>query len=59
MQLPTVLGNMLTMEEADLNRAPCNDCNLSWYRDLSAMFHGVASLPVWLESLSGLKALRR
>jgi MoaA/NifB/PqqE/SkfB family radical SAM enzyme len=58
MQLPTVLGNMLTIEEKDLNRPPCNDCNMSWYRDFSALLHGVRSLPVWIDAVSGLKAIR-
>jgi MoaA/NifB/PqqE/SkfB family radical SAM enzyme len=58
MQLPYVLGNMLTMEEEDLDRLPCNDCNMSWYRDFSAMLCGIRSLPVWLDSAVGLKALK-
>jgi len=55
MQIPTVLGNILTMEEKDFKMAPCNDCNMSWYRDFSAMFYGFRSVPVWLESLGGFK----
>jgi MoaA/NifB/PqqE/SkfB family radical SAM enzyme len=57
MQLPCVLGNMLTMEEKDFNKAPCNDCNMSWYRDFSAMFQGIKSVPVWLESMTVYKTL--
>ncbi|MDR2181970.1 MAG: radical SAM protein [Treponema sp.] len=52
MQLPVVMGNMLTMKERDLNRAPCNDCNMSWYRDFSTLFQGLRSIPILLESLS-------
>ncbi|MDR3147830.1 MAG: radical SAM protein [Treponema sp.] len=58
MQLPTVLGNMLTMEEQNLNCPPCNNCNMSWYRDFSAMLQGFKSIPVWLDSVSGLKVIR-
>jgi len=59
MQLPKVLGNVLTMKDNDYKMAPCNECNMSWYRDFSAMFHGLKSVPVWFESLEGFKALRR
>jgi len=31
---------------------------MSWYRDFSAMFHGLKSMPVWFESLEGFKALK-
>jgi MoaA/NifB/PqqE/SkfB family radical SAM enzyme len=59
MQLPTVLGNVLSMEEKDFKLSPCNDCNMSWYRDFSAMLCGFKSIPVWLESLPGFKAIKR
>ena len=58
MQLSTVIGNILTMEAKDFKRPSCNDCNMSWYRDFSAMFQGFKSVPVWLESLEGFKALK-
>jgi MoaA/NifB/PqqE/SkfB family radical SAM enzyme len=58
MQLPMVLGNILTMSEKDYKMSPCNECNMSWYRDFSAMLHGLKSVPVWFESLEGFKALR-
>ena len=58
MQLPNVLGNILTMEEKDFRMPPCNECNMSWYRDFSALLQGFKSVPVWLESLEGFKALR-
>jgi MoaA/NifB/PqqE/SkfB family radical SAM enzyme len=57
MQLPQVLGNILggeggePMQESDLSMPSCNDCNMSWYRDFSMYFHGIRTLPVWLESL--------
>jgi MoaA/NifB/PqqE/SkfB family radical SAM enzyme len=57
MQLPTVLGNMLTMEQEDFKLPSCNECNMSWYRDFSAMFFGLRSIPVWLESLPGFGAI--
>jgi MoaA/NifB/PqqE/SkfB family radical SAM enzyme len=59
MQLPDVLGNMLTMEEKNLDRNPCNDCNMSWYRDFSAMLHGLRSLPVWLDSAPGIGVIKK
>ncbi|MDR2804006.1 MAG: radical SAM protein [Treponema sp.] len=57
MQLPKTLGNILDdgMKESDLCLPPCNDCNMSWYRDLSMFMHGMRSIPVLLESLSGAK----
>ena len=58
MQLPNILGNILTMEEKDFTAAPCNECNMSWYRDFSAMLQGFKSIPVWMESLEGFKALK-
>jgi MoaA/NifB/PqqE/SkfB family radical SAM enzyme len=58
MQLPRVMGNILTMEEKDYKMSPCNECNMSWYRDFSVMLHGLKSVPVWFESLEGFKALR-
>ncbi|MDR2718898.1 MAG: radical SAM protein [Treponema sp.] len=58
MQLPRILGNILTMEEKDYKMSPCNECNMSWYRDFSAMFHGLKSVPVWFESLEGFRALK-
>ena len=58
MQLPGVIGNILTMKEEDYKMSPCNECNMSWYRDFSAMFHGLKSMPVWFESLEGFRALK-
>jgi MoaA/NifB/PqqE/SkfB family radical SAM enzyme len=55
MQLPNVLGNILTMDEKDLALPSCNDCNMSWYRDFSMFFHGLGSIPVWFESILGFK----
>jgi MoaA/NifB/PqqE/SkfB family radical SAM enzyme len=59
MQLPRVLGNILSMEGKDFKMSPCNECNMSWYRDFSTMFQGLKSVPVWFESLEGFKALKR
>ena len=55
MQLPDVMGNILAMEEKDFCREPCNDCNMSWYRDFSAFLQGFKSIPVWLEALKVFK----
>jgi MoaA/NifB/PqqE/SkfB family radical SAM enzyme len=52
MQLPDVLGNILTLKESDFVRTPCNRCNMSWYRDLSAFFGGGRSIPLLCEALS-------
>jgi MoaA/NifB/PqqE/SkfB family radical SAM enzyme len=51
MQLPQILGNILTMEESALSMPACNNCNMSWYRDFSMFFHGARTIPVWLEAL--------
>ena len=59
MQTPTVMGNILSMEEKDFQAPPCNNCNMSWYRDFSALFQGLKSVPVWLESIDILKAQRQ
>jgi MoaA/NifB/PqqE/SkfB family radical SAM enzyme len=58
MQLPNVLGNMLTMKESDLVKLPCNSCNMSWYRDFSALSYGVKSLPILWEGLRTSRTLR-
>jgi MoaA/NifB/PqqE/SkfB family radical SAM enzyme len=58
MQLPAVLGNILTMTGKDFKMSPCNACNMSWYRDFSALLHGFRSIPVWFESLEGFRALK-
>jgi MoaA/NifB/PqqE/SkfB family radical SAM enzyme len=57
MQLPKTLGNILddSMTEADLCMPPCNDCNMSWYRDLSMFLYGPRSIPVLLETAAGVK----
>jgi MoaA/NifB/PqqE/SkfB family radical SAM enzyme len=57
MQLPNVLGNMLTMKAADLEKAPCNSCNMSWYRDFSALTYGPTSLPLYWEALKTGKSV--
>ncbi|MDR2343480.1 MAG: radical SAM protein [Spirochaetaceae bacterium] len=57
MQLPKTFGNILddNMEEGGLRMPPCNDCSMSWYRDLSMFMHGMRSIPILLESLGGAK----
>ena len=57
MQLPQVLGNILTMTKDDFATEPCNRCNMSWYRDFSTFFHGVKSFPVYLESARSSREL--
>ena len=53
MQLPHVLGNILEMKETDFVHPLCNECNMSWYRDFSMFFHGLRSIPVLVESITG------
>jgi MoaA/NifB/PqqE/SkfB family radical SAM enzyme len=57
MQLAKTLGNVLdpAMKESSLSMPPCNDCNMSWYRDLSMFMHGMRSIPILLESMGGAK----
>jgi MoaA/NifB/PqqE/SkfB family radical SAM enzyme len=57
MQLPQVLGNILTMTKDDFATEPCNRCNMSWYRDFSTFFHGTKSFPVYLESAMSSRGL--
>ncbi|MDR2143030.1 MAG: radical SAM protein [Treponema sp.] len=57
MQLPDVLGNILTMQEKDLRRAPCNNCNMSWYRDFSTFFQGLRSIPILFEAARNTRGL--
>jgi len=57
MQLPQVLGNILTMTTDDFATEPCNRCNMSWYRDFSTFFHGTKSFPVYLESATSSRGL--
>jgi MoaA/NifB/PqqE/SkfB family radical SAM enzyme len=58
MQLPDVLGNILTIKKDAFTHTPCNRCNMSWYRDLSAFFGGGRSMPIIVEALkSGRKFL--
>jgi MoaA/NifB/PqqE/SkfB family radical SAM enzyme len=52
MQLPDILGDIFMMREKDLLLLPCNRCNMSWYRDISAFFHGFHSLPLIREAVS-------
>ena len=55
MQLPNVLGNILTMTKADFATTPCNQCSMSWYRDFSTFFHGVKSFPIYWEAATSAK----
>jgi MoaA/NifB/PqqE/SkfB family radical SAM enzyme len=58
MQLPGVMGNVLSMKEKDFKMPRCNECNMSWYRDFSAMLQGFKSVPVWLQAAEGIKAFK-
>ncbi|MDR1439211.1 MAG: radical SAM protein [Clostridiales bacterium] len=54
MQLATSLGNILTMDEKDLDIESCNACNMSWYRDFSMLFNGWRSIPALIESATSM-----
>jgi MoaA/NifB/PqqE/SkfB family radical SAM enzyme len=53
MQLPDTLGpgDIFAVQDRDLDTPPCNRCGMSWYRDLSAFFHGARSFPLIREAL--------
>jgi len=51
MQLDSVLGNILTIDEGRLKQPSCNKCNMSWYRDFSVFFHGARGVAVLFESI--------
>jgi MoaA/NifB/PqqE/SkfB family radical SAM enzyme len=53
MQLPYALGSgdVFAVRDRDLETPPCNRCGMSWYRDLSAFFCGVKSLPLIRDAL--------
>ncbi|MDR0585646.1 MAG: radical SAM protein [Treponema sp.] len=57
MQLPDMLGNILAMKEKDLHRKPCNNCNMSWYRDFSTFFQGLRSIPILFEAAFNTRGL--
>lgn len=57
MQLPNSLGDILDVTEKDLDLAPCNKCNMSWYRDISAYFCGAHSIPLLLEAAKNSRGL--
>jgi len=59
MQLPDVLGNILTMQESDFWTKSCNCCNMSWYRELSAFFHGIKCAPlIWEAATTDMNYLK-
>ncbi|MDR1194521.1 MAG: radical SAM protein [Peptococcaceae bacterium] len=57
MQLPQVLGSILTMRESELARPACNACNMSWYRDFSMLHGGLRAIPALCEALGGNRGL--
>ncbi len=51
MHLERTLGDVLELTRKDLVKIPCNDCNMSWYRDFSIYFHGLKSIKPLYEGL--------
>ena len=45
------LGDILELKESDFVKNPCNECNMSWYRDISIFFHGTKSILPFLSTL--------
>ncbi|MCL2092598.1 MAG: radical SAM protein [Treponema sp.] len=58
MQISRVLGSIFDIKAEGFKNPSCNQCNMSWYRDFSAMFQGLKSIPVWMQSLEGYRALK-
>ena len=50
MQLATPIGSIFDIKEKDLHLPTCNQCNMSWYRDLSVFFHGLRGVPAIIEA---------
>jgi MoaA/NifB/PqqE/SkfB family radical SAM enzyme len=44
MHLPNHMGDVLKLKKKDFKKIPCNQCNMSWYRDFSVYFQGFHSL---------------
>jgi MoaA/NifB/PqqE/SkfB family radical SAM enzyme len=38
------MGDVLALKKSDFVQEPCNDCNMSWYRDISIYFQGPKSI---------------
>ncbi len=51
MHLERSLGDVLDLRLENLIKNPCNDCNMSWYRDFSIYFHGIKSVKPLYEGL--------
>jgi len=51
MHLEKSLGDILDLSLKSLIKDPCNECNMSWYRDFSIYFHGIKSIRPLYEGL--------
>lgn len=51
MHLEKSLGDVLDLSLKSLIKDPCNECNMSWYRDFSIYFHGIKSIRPLYEGL--------
>jgi MoaA/NifB/PqqE/SkfB family radical SAM enzyme len=51
MHLGRSLGDVLDLRQENLIKNPCNDCNMSWYRDFSIYFYGIKSIKPLYEGL--------
>jgi len=54
MHLGRSLGDVLDLRLKNLIKDPCNECNMSWYRDFSIYFHGIKSIRPLYEGLDWL-----
>jgi MoaA/NifB/PqqE/SkfB family radical SAM enzyme len=51
MYLGKSLGKIFDLTRKDFKKVPCNECNMSWYRDFSTYLHGLRSLKPVLAGL--------
>lgn len=52
MHLAKPIGSLWDLTNRDLKKIKCNQCNMSWYRDISMYFHGFKSLKPIYETIS-------
>jgi len=51
MHLGRSMGDVLELKLSDFKKEPCNQCNMSWYRDFSVYFQGLKSIRPLLSGL--------
>jgi MoaA/NifB/PqqE/SkfB family radical SAM enzyme len=57
MYLGRKIGRALDLDRRDFRKNPCNECNMSWYRDFSVYFHGLKSLRPLLQGVGMLREM--